>query len=140
MALAFETTGNPSPDDVAHVATALTAFNEVDVGPKDMIPIAVLVREGNRIVAGLSGNTAWGWLYVQLLWVSEDVRGQGVAGKMLADAEAEAIRRGCHSAYIDTFNPVGLHTYTKAGYEAFGELPDFPIGRLRTFLKKRLVP
>lgn len=99
----------------------------------------MLVREGETIIAGLSGNTSWGWLYIQLLWVSAAARGQGLAGKMLAEAEAEAIRRGCHGAWIDTFNPVGLHTYKKAGYEPFGALEDFPKGRSRTFLQKRLI-
>lgn len=140
MAQILDVTNTPSAEDLANVAQALTAFNEADVGPKDMIPIAVFVREEETIVAGLAGNTAWGWLYVQNLWVSEAARGQGLAGKMLAQAEAEAIKRGCHGAWIDTFNPVGLHAYQKAGYEPFGALEDFPKGRSRTFLKKRLLP
>jgi hypothetical protein len=57
-----------------------------------------------------------------------------------AHAEAEAIRRGCHSAYIDTFNPVALRTYQGAGYVPFGALENFPGERSRTFLKKRLMP
>jgi hypothetical protein len=39
-------------------------------------------------VAGLWGYTAWGWLYVQWLWVAETGREQGVAGRMLAAARA----------------------------------------------------
>ena len=57
---------------------------------------------------------------------------------MLMAAEAEARARGCHSAYIDTFNPVALKTYQRAGYMPFGALEDFPEGRTRTFLQKRL--
>lgn len=140
MAQILEVTGDPDPEDIAFVGDALTAFNAADVGPADMVPLAVIVRESGTILAGLSGNTAWGWLYVQKLWVSETARGQGLAGRMLAEAEAEAVRRGCHGAWIDTFNPVGLHAYRKAGYEPFGALEDFPAGRSRTFLKKRLQP
>lgn len=140
MAHSFELVADPDPDELAFIGNALSAFNEKDVGPSGMIPLAVLVREGATIVAGLSGNTAWGWLYVQKLWVSETRRGQGLAGRMLEEAEAEAIRRGCHGAWIDTFNPLGLHAYAKAGYEPFGALEDFPKGRSRTFLMKRLSP
>jgi len=46
--------------------------------------------------------------------------------------------RRCHGAYIDTFNPVALKVYRRAGYRPFGELPDFPKGRTRTFLRKAL--
>lgn len=138
MSLAFTLTDTPDPDDLAAVNTALSAFNDADAQPADMIPLAVFVREGDAIVAGLSGNTAWGWLYVRTLFVSEAKRGQGLAGAMLAQAEAEAVARGCHGAYIDTFSPIALKTYQKAGYAPFGALPDFPRGRTRTFLSKRL--
>ncbi len=37
-------------------------------------------------------------------------------------------RRGCHGAYIDTFNPVALKVYQRQGYVPFGELADFPKG------------
>jgi len=89
-------------------------------------------------VAGISGYTAWGWLYVQWLWIAEDQRGKGLAGRMLAGAESEAKTRGCRGSYIDTFNPVALKVYRRAGYEAFGALDDFPKGRTRTFLQKHL--
>ena len=61
-----------------------------------------------------------------------------LAGRMLELAEAEARGRGCHGAYIDTFNPQALKTYQRAGYTIFGSLPDFPKGRTRSFLSKPL--
>jgi GNAT superfamily N-acetyltransferase len=99
----------------------------------------VLVHDAEQaLIAGISGYTAWGWLYVQWLWVAEGNRGQNLAGRMLAAAEAEARQRGCHGAYIDTFNPHALHVYQKAGYTVFGTLPNFPPGRTRSFLSKDL--
>lgn len=61
-----------------------------------------------------------------------------MAGKILALAEEEAAARGCHGAWIDTFNPLALRSYQRQGYEIFGELPEFPKGRTRTFLRKML--
>ncbi|TCU17156.1 acetyltransferase (GNAT) family protein [Rhizobium sullae] len=69
---------------------------------------------------------------------SGNPRGKGMAGKILAAAEEEAKARGCHGAWIDTFNPQALHTYQQAGYEIFGELPQFPKGRTRSVLRKSL--
>ncbi|MCB1516302.1 MAG: GNAT family N-acetyltransferase [Hyphomicrobiaceae bacterium] len=131
-------TATPSPEDLAMVGENLAAFNDTDVGAANRVPIAVLAKdESGEVVAGISGYTAWGWLYLQWLWVADSQRGKGLARKMLDAAEGEARKRGCHAAYIDTFNPVALRTYQRAGYEPFGELKDFPVGRTRTFLQKR---
>lgn len=136
---ALTVTNSPRAEDIAAIGAQLSAFNDADVGPADRVPLAVIVRgENGALLAGISGYTAWGWLYVQWLWVDESLRGQQMAGRMLVAAEEEAQARGCHSAWIDTFNPVAEKAYTRQGYEVFGELPDFPIGRTRKFLKKRL--
>lgn len=137
----FELTDAPAAADLEQIGRNLGAFNDADVGLSDRSALAVFVRgEGGEIEAGLNGYTAWGWLFTQWLWVGEALRGQGVAGRMLAMAEAEAVARDCHGAWIDTFNPVALAVYRRAGYEVFGELPDFPKGRTRSFLKKTLGP
>ena len=134
----MEVTDSPSAEDLAAIQTGLTSFNEADVGPADRKPLAVIIRDGDRVIAGISGYTAWGWLYVQWLWVDETQRGAGLAGRMLVAAEAEARARGCHSAYIDTFSPVALRVYQRQGYAPFGQLENFPAGRTRTFLQKKL--
>ncbi|MEJ8308311.1 GNAT family N-acetyltransferase [Agrobacterium larrymoorei] len=132
-------TDHPAPEDIAAIGANLSAFNDADIGFADRKPLAVMVRaDDGALLAGVSGYTAWGWLYVQWLWVDESLRGQQIAGRMLAAAEDEARARGCYSAWIDTFNPVAEKAYRRQGYEVFGELPDFPIGRTRKFLKKPL--
>jgi GNAT superfamily N-acetyltransferase len=138
-ALTLAVTAHPLEADVTSIGAHLAAFNDADVGPANRVPVLVTFRDaGGALVAGTAGYTAWGWLYVQWLWVAESQRGQGLAGRMLAAAEAEACGRGCHGAWIDTFSPVALKTYQRAGYTPFGALEDFPVGRTRTFLQKRL--
>lgn len=136
--LTFEVTAAPASDDLKIIGAELTAFNDADVGPSGRQPLAVVVREDGAVIAGISGYTAWGWLYVQWLWVDERLRGRGAARRMLEAAEAEARLRGCHGAHIDTFSPIALRVYEKCGYKAFGKLDDFPKGRTRTFLQKAL--
>lgn len=131
-------TDQPASADLAAIGNNLAAFNAGDVGPSERRDVVVTARNGETLVAGLSGYTAWGWLFVQWLWVDEAARGQGLAGQMLAAAEAQARLRGCHGAYIDTFSPVALKAYERAGYVAFGRLADFPKGRDRVWLKKAL--
>lgn len=132
-------TDNPDASDITQLGDYLSAFNTQDVGPAERRPLAVFVRDDQgRLTAGISGYTAWGWLYVQWLWVDERLRGQNMAARMLQQAEDEAATRGCHGAYIDTFNATALKVYQRQGYQAFGHLPDFPKGRTRTFLAKAL--
>jgi|TARA_R100000365_G_C2729856_1_gene60312 GNAT superfamily N-acetyltransferase len=139
MVLALKITSTPQAEDLEVLGASLAAFNQSDVGPSGRQALAVFVRDvDDDVVAGLSGYTAWGWLYVQWLWVAEGQRGRRLAGRMLEQAEAEARGRGCHGAYIDTFNPQALKTYQRAGYTVFGSLPDFPKGRTRSFLSKPL--
>lgn len=138
MTAELEVSETPDADAVAAIGGGLAAFNEADAGPANRRALAVVLREAGKVVGGLSGYTAWGWLYVQWLWLQDTHRGQGWAARLLRAAEAEARQRGCHGAYIDTFNPVALKAYTKEGYQPFGQLDDFPRGRRRTFLKKSL--
>lgn len=136
---AISVTDTPSASELEVIGGGLAAFNEADVGPSARTALAVIARNDlGEIAGGISGYTAWGWLYVQWLWVADAERGKGLAGRMLVAAEDEARARGCHGAYIDTFSPVALKTYERAGYAPFGALEDFPRGRTRTFLQKRL--
>lgn len=134
----IEVTDTPSAEDLATLGAELSGFNETDVGPANRRALGVFLRGASGMEAGLSGYTAWGWLYIQWLWVADGRRGQGIAGALLAAAEAEARARGCHGAWIDTFSPVALRAYQRAGYSPFGTLSGFPKGRDRTFLQKSL--
>ncbi|KAA0700511.1 N-acetyltransferase [Neorhizobium sp. P12A] len=136
----LDLTDEPSQEDLAVISERLTGFNADDVGPSGRRSVAVFIRDAEgKVVGGLSGYTAWGWLFTQWLFVPPEFRGQGMAGRLLETAEAEAITRGCHGAWIDTFSPQALRAYQRQGYVIFGELPEFPIGRSRFFLQKRLI-
>lgn len=138
--LCIEVTGAPDAEALERVSQGLADFNRGAVGPSEKRVLAVFLRSGpeKEIVGGLSGYTAWGWLYIQQLWLDEPFRGKGHAARLLNEAEAEAARRGCQAAWLDTFNPRALRTYQRQGYELFGELPRFTNDRTRYFLRKVL--
>lgn len=139
MDIRLETTSEASADDLNILLNGLTAYNEADVGPADRTVLVVLIRDAEaKVIGGMFGYTSWGWLFTQVLFVPEQLRGQGMAAKLLEQAETEARRRGCKGAWIDTFNPQALKAYQRQGYEIFGELPAFVGERTRSFLKKAL--
>lgn len=102
------------------------------------------VRGGDgALVAGLAASTAYGWLLVKLLWVAESERGRGLGKRLMAEAEGEGIRRGCHGAWLDTSMPEAAGFYKRLGYETFGTLENAPgdavPGHRRWFMRKRFV-
>ena len=98
----------------------------------------VLHTDDQEIVGGLLGEIYWGWFYIDLLWVEEELRGCGHGHRLLIRAEEEARQRGAKNAYLDTFTFQVPDFYLQHGYQIFGELQDFPPGHQRYFLQKQL--
>ncbi len=98
----------------------------------------VLKTPEGEVAGGVVGATHWDWLYVNLMWLQEDLRGQGYGKELLSLAEDEARQRGAKFSYLDTFSFQAPEFYKKQGYEIFGQLDDFPTGHQRYYLKKTL--
>jgi GNAT superfamily N-acetyltransferase len=129
-------------DEVRELIVApLVEYNESKTGPSHNRPLAVVVRDKNQaVVGGMWGATGYGWLFTQYLAVPASMRGQGLGTKLMQRAEQEAIVRGCHSAWLDTYEFQARAFYERLGYVAFAELPNYPIGFARFFMKKALSP
>lgn len=117
----------------------LRAYNRSKAGPSNYEPLVVVLHDASgRPSGGAWGYTAYGWLFIQLLVVPEQARGQGLGRQVMALAEATAVHRGCHDAWLDTHEFQAKAFYEKIGYELFGQLPDYPPPFSRFFFKKRL--
>ena len=129
----------PDPEDVNTIENGLTAFNLRHAPPENYRKLVVVLRAAdNRVVGGILGNTWWGWLRIDVLWIDEAARGQDWGSRLMQAAEAEAIRRGCHHVFLDTMSFQALPFYLKLGYTIFGQLDDLPVGHSRYFLQKTL--
>jgi len=127
-----------TPEEVESVGRKLAGYNQRHVPPEGRESLLLLVRDdGDRVVGGLAGFTRWNWLFVESLWLADEVRGRGLGRDLMRRAEEEAARRGCQHAYLDTFSFQARGFYERLGYEVFGRLDDFPIGHTRYFLQKR---
>lgn len=130
----------PVPSDLEVLHRELKEFNESRAGASNYKPLALFLRDTeNQVVGGLTGSTGRDWLEIDCLWVSEVARGQGYGTQLIQTAEKEAIARGCHHAFVDTFSFQALDFYQKLGYIVFGTLEDFPPGYSRYFLKKTIL-
>ena len=139
MAEELRVEDEPRREDLALLDERLYEFNAAATGIDDGRWLAVFVRDGDgTIVAGMHGWTWGGTGFVQTIWVHETLRHRGLGSRVLAAAEAEAIRRGCHQMHLDTHSYQARAFYRRHGYEVIGELPGWPGDDVRTFLRKRL--
>jgi GNAT superfamily N-acetyltransferase len=130
-------TETPDPAVREVIVAGLIAYNEGHAGPRNGQPLAVLLEgEEGRPVGGLWGVTAYGWLFTELLFIPEALRGGGRGAEVLAMAEAEARARGCVGAWLDTFEFQARGFYERQGYGVFGQIDDYPPGFARYFMKK----
>jgi len=137
MSLSLEE--HPSLADCETVARGLAEYNLGHLADAGYAPLGVFVRNRERrIVAGLDAAVYAGWLFVHALWVAAGLRRRGLGRELLAQAEAYAVGRGCHSAWLYTYSFQAPEFYRRLGYEVFGTL-DAP-DHQRIFLKKRLGP
>jgi GNAT superfamily N-acetyltransferase len=121
------------------IGGGLSAYNEKEGGESSgQLLCFVLQAPDQEVVGGVIGETHWDWLYVNLMWIREDLRRKGYGHRLLTMAEDEARKRGARNAYLDTFSFQAPDFYKKHGYQVFGELKDFPAGHQRYYLTKKL--
>jgi GNAT superfamily N-acetyltransferase len=129
----------PRAEDTAFLNERLREYNVKCSEEDHHQPFAIYVRDTDGgIAGGLLGGTYWGWLHIDILWLREDLRGQGYGQRLIAAAEAEARARGCRHAHVDTHDFQAPGFYEKLGYTKCYVFEDLPPGHRRIFYKKDL--
>lgn len=133
-------TDAPDPQAHAVIEAGLRRFNTGQSGIDDSRLLDVIARDPQtqRVVGGLTGRTSLGLLFIDLFFLPEDLRGQGLGGRMLRLAEDEARRRGCRAAVLYTISFQAPGFYEGHGYRVFGEVGCDPPGTSRIFMTKAL--
>ncbi|MCE5294448.1 MAG: GNAT family N-acetyltransferase [Chlamydiales bacterium] len=80
----------------------------------------------------------WGILHVELVYVFENFRHQGIASMLLQHTETLAKTYGCYLSQLDTFDFQAKDFYLKNDYTIFGVLENAPKGHQRFYMKKDL--
>jgi len=121
------------------IGGGINAYNVQQAGDENGQNLCFVLRAPEQeIVGGVIGVTYWNWLFINLMWIKEELRGRGYGQRLLKLAEEEARKRGATNAYLDTFSFQAPGFYKRNGYQVFGELHDFPPGHQRYFLTKQL--
>ena len=134
---------SPSADDLDVLNHGIKAFN------RDHLPDEVTFEEDTRfavfakdehgeIVGGIRATAFWNYCFIELLWLSKEVRGKGVGSKLIKRVEAHARENGFEYIRTETVSFQAKPFYEKMGYEVFGELTDHPKGHTTYCVVKAL--
>lgn len=128
------------PEDSKALHEILRAANHAASDlPPNWQTFHILLRDAKgAVVGGIKAHTGWDCLTISILALAPSLRGKGYGTQLLAQAEAEGVRRGCRFAHLDTFDFQALPFYQKRGYEIFGTLDGYAGGHTQYFVKKLL--
>ncbi|MBC3957764.1 MULTISPECIES: GNAT family N-acetyltransferase [Pseudomonas] len=140
MSVHIEVKTDPTEDDRLAILEPLRRYNAQQAGDGLSEKIALLVRDDQtgEIIGGLHARVLYRWLFIELLVVPEQTRGQGTGSRLMQMAEELAIDKGCVGIWLDTFDFQAPDFYRRHGYTEFGQIDDYPPGHTRFFFQKRL--
>lgn len=78
------------------------------------------------------------WFKIELLFVEETQRTQGLGSALLAHGEDLARAKGAKNAWLDTFEWQARGFYMKQGYAEFGRIDGFIQNYYLALMKKAL--
>ncbi|MGF1741848.1 GNAT family N-acetyltransferase [Vibrio profundum] len=129
----------PSEDQLEQLKCGLGGYNRIHTGELFREKTSTFIEtEDGKILGGLRAEIKWGWLYVDALWISEEIRGGGWGSRLLKQMEDYALSKDVTNFHLETTTFQALDFYRKQGYSVFGELPDMPPGHTSYFLKKQV--
>jgi GNAT superfamily N-acetyltransferase len=139
----FTVTDEPDNDYLKYLQRRLqdptslsTARTSMDVDGS-RLDISLDNADGD-VVAGIAAFTHDEALIIELIWVHEALRGQGVGRHLIQMAEEASLARGCTTVQIVYASCTGF--YQKLGYSITAKLIHFPLGSTFYRLHKLLVP
>lgn len=140
MSVRIEFTGQPTEEDQLAILKPLRAYNVSQAGDAGAEKFALLVRDEhtNEVLGGLHGKLLYRWMFIELLVVPEQTRGQGMGSRLMGMAEDLAREKNCVGIWLDTFDFQAPDFYRRHGFSEFGQLQDYPPGHQRLFFHKRL--
>lgn len=106
----------PSADDLILVSEGVLRHGRSLAEEGNAQPIACFLRQAGKVIAGASGRTEYGRLFVSYLWVESAHRRQGLGTQVLQELERAALQDGCRDALIETLDDGFASMYQGLGY------------------------
>jgi len=121
---------------VSHFVSELLSIDAISNGHVYAPTLfAVTATENTQLVAGLTGNINWNWMYIEKLAVDRAWRKRGLGSSLTEAAIQYAAEQHCRGIWVDTFTFQAPAFYTRLGFVEFGRIEQFPNGHARIFLR-----
>ncbi|MGA9574459.1 MAG: GNAT family N-acetyltransferase [Lysobacterales bacterium] len=134
----IEVSHEENPEVFEALISELRKFNMSHMGNEKSKPLSVVATDDSgNLIGGVSGRTIYNQFLIELLWVGESSREQGLGRNLMVRAESEARARGCLAAQVDTLSFQAPNFYQKLGFEIAGKVSGIPNSPERFFLVKR---
>ena len=128
----------PSEQSVVS-AGFLLHTREQDAPEYNKQPIKWLaLDEQESVLAVLTADILWDWIYIDELWVSPDLRGKGIGQRLMQHAEEFAKAQNIQGIWLWTQSWQAKNFYERLGYSEFTRFEDFPTGHSRIGFRKKL--
>lgn len=135
----IEAVENPEKDLIDYLDKKIADFNWAHWEVNERLPLAVQIKDdAGQVIAGAAARTFGDWLLLNTLWLSDELRGQNIGSKILAEIEAAGKKRGCIKVMLDTLNFQAKPFYEKHGYQVKWTQQNYPKTGCKHFMVKEL--
>jgi GNAT superfamily N-acetyltransferase len=81
--------------------------------------------DGGNLLGGFRGEIYFHWLFINVLFVEERERRNGLGARLLAEGEAHAKAKGALHSRLETFEWQAPGFYLKHGYKELIRMPNY---------------
>ncbi|WP_064603459.1 GNAT family N-acetyltransferase [Photobacterium sp. J15] len=134
------TTGNLDAKKQGELTAGFESHSQTQAAPsydKERLNWIVQDEQGN-LIATLTADLLWEWLYIDELWVDESCRGTGMGKQLIERAEEYAKTHELSGLWLWTQSWQAPVFYQRLGFEEFTRFENFPTGHSRIGLRKSL--
>jgi len=139
----IELTSSPDPADLETISRGIKSYNQGYM-PDEVVfepdtKFAVFARnDDGKVVGGIRATAFWNYCIIELMWLADGARGQGLGSRLMKRAEEHAHALGFEYARTETLDIQAKPFYEALGYTVYGELADYPSGHTTYCMVKRL--
>lgn len=127
-------------EEAGYVRKRLIEYNSAHVPNGIYEEVNLCMKNDNGdLIAGLNSAICWNWMEIDILWVEENNRKNGLGKRLLAEAETIARSKNCTFIKLNTFSFQAPDFYKKYGYQEIAIIENAPLGSSHYYFKKDLI-
>lgn len=117
-------------EDIEFITNQISECNNAAAAPEvEEDYILLKVEDDNKLIGGcIVAIDRWNVADLDILWVDENYRRQGIGSAVISEAERIAREKGCHTITLGTFDFQARPLYEKHGFTVCGTLDNCPKG------------